>query len=74
MSAFTRLYYANRGPGGFDRDESHDHPLQTFHDPPVPIVPAGPHEQAPSLWGSMRSGAELRLPRAELRHGARNPT
>jgi hypothetical protein len=75
MSAFTRLYYANRGPDGIGSDASGHHPFEdAFHDPPVTIVPAGPDERAPSLWGSMRFGAELRLPRTDARYSARNPT
>jgi hypothetical protein len=75
MSAFTRLYYSNRVPGGFGSDGLYDHPFEdAFHDPPVTIVPAGPDEQAPSLWDGTRGGRELLLPRTELRHGARNPT
>ena len=73
MSAFTRLYYANRGPGGFDRDESYDHPFEdAFHGPSVPIVPEHPHDEPPSLGDVLRSRAKL--PRIDLQHAARNPS
>jgi hypothetical protein len=72
MSAFTRLYYANRGPGGFGVDDRYDHPFEdTFHDPPVPIVPEDSYDEpAPTLWG----GPEPRLPRTDPRYATRNPT
>lgn len=75
MSAFTRLYYANRGPGGFGGDDSYDHPFEdAYHDPPVPIVPEEAYgEPAPALYGGARPGPEMRCPRADPRYVARSP-
>ena len=74
MSAFTRLYYANRGLGGVGVDASHDHPFEdTFHDPPVPIAPEDPYgEPAPAPQGVL-PGPGMRQPRTEPRYVTRNP-
>jgi hypothetical protein len=72
MSAFTRLYYANRGLGGFGGEDSDDYSFEgAFHDPPVPIVPEAPFEEpAPTLYGGVRLSSEMRHPR----HAGRNPS
>jgi hypothetical protein len=74
MSAFTRLYYAERGLGAFADDASYAHPFEdAFHDPPVPIVPEEPYaDHPPSLWRGVGSAPELRLPRIDPRYAARN--
>jgi hypothetical protein len=69
MSAFTRLYYANRGLDRYGIDDSYLYPFEdASHGPPAPIAsPEDPYgDPEPIPYGDVQApGPELRRPHAD---------
>jgi hypothetical protein len=66
MSAFTRLYYANRGPGG--TEDPFELPADAFHDPREQLLfPDDPYRMAGHSVEARASGPDMRGRHADPR-------